>query len=51
MQTLTFDLYYNLEVSDDTIIDLVSSEISKIDLTTYIDKLDKRKFIKLKLQT
>lgn len=44
-----FDLYYNLEVSDDTIIDLVSNEISKIDLTTYIDKLDKTKFIKLKI--
>lgn len=43
-----FDLYYNLEVSDDTIIDLVSSEISKIDLTTYIDKLDKKKIYQIK---
>ena len=44
-----FDLYYNLEVSDDTIIDLVSNEISKIDLTTYIDKLDKKKIYRHKL--
>lgn len=43
-----FDLYYNLEVSDDTIIDLVSNEISKIDLTTYIDKLDKKKIYQIK---
>ena len=43
-----FDLYYNLEVSDDTIIDLISSEISKIDLTTYIDKLDKKKIYQIK---
>lgn len=43
-----FDLYYNLEVSDDTIIDLVSTEISKIDLTTYIDKLDKKKIYQIK---
>lgn len=43
-----FDLYYNLEVSDDTIIDFVSSEISKIDLTTYIDKLDKKKIYQIK---
>lgn len=43
-----FDLYYNLEVSDDTIIDLVSAEISKIDLTTYIDKLDKKKIYQIK---
>lgn len=43
-----FDLYYNLEVSGDTIIDLVSSEISKIDLTTYIDKLDKKKIYQIK---
>jgi len=43
-----FDLYYNLEVSDDTIIDLVSSEISKIDLTTYIGKLDKKKIYQIK---
>lgn len=43
-----FDLYYNLEVSDDTIIDLVSNEISKIDLTTYIDKLDKNKIYQIK---
>lgn len=43
-----FDLYYNLEVSDDTIIDLVSSEISKIDLITYIDKLDKKKIYQIK---
>lgn len=43
-----FDLYYNLEVSDNTIIDLVSSEISKIDLTTYIDKLGKKKIYQIK---
>lgn len=43
-----FDLYYNLEVSDDTIIDIVSAEISKIDLTTYIDKLDKTKIYQIK---
>lgn len=43
-----FDLYYNLEVSDDTIIDSVSTEISKIDLTTYIDKLDKKKIYQIK---
>lgn len=43
-----FDLYYNLEVSDDTIIDLVSNEISKIDLITYIDKLDKKKIYQIK---
>lgn len=43
-----FDLYYNLEVSDDTIIDLVSNELSKIDLTTYIDKLDKTKIYQIK---
>ena len=43
-----FDLYYNLEVSDDTIIDLVSNEISKIDLTTYIDELDKKKIYQIK---
>lgn len=43
-----FDLYYNLEVSGDTIIDLVSNEISKIDLTTYIDKLDKKKIYQIK---
>lgn len=43
-----FDLYYNLEVSDDTIIDLVSTEISKIDLTTYIDRLDKKKIYQIK---
>lgn len=43
-----FDLYYNLEVSDDTIINLVSTEISKIDLTTYIDKLDKKKIYQIK---
>lgn len=43
-----FDLYYNLEVSDDTIIDLVSNEISKIDLTTYIDKLNKKKIYQIK---
>lgn len=43
-----FDLYYNLEVSDDIIIDLVSNEISKIDLTTYIDKLDKKKIYQIK---
>lgn len=43
-----FDLYYNLEVSGDTIIDLVSTGISKIDLTTYIDKLDKKKIYQIK---